>query len=241
MMSLKSIIKLTYFVGVFSVIISCSNDDDTSVNTISEQDAVEILEASLKTSSGGFNITSKNFSEALSTTITANEVCGTLYQDTYPFTHNGMYVEADYSINWFYELSCNMFNIPQIVELKTESNGSYTTQRMYSQDAAETGLTITGLSPTYSVFTYNGYLKREGQQTIVTNQLSKSINSTVGVDFIDLLVEKYNYSIVSGSAAFDIQVITNANSLSFVGTIVFEGNGIATVIVNGNSYTINLN
>jgi len=239
----KSIKTLSYLVITVFSLTSCTNDDDSIASeTLTEEEAVELVEASLQKNTGGLNETTKTYSEDLTTDITLNEVCGILYEETFPYTYNGNFITANYIIVWSYQMSCNTLNIPETAEFNATSSGVYTTRRIESNDVSQSSLSVSGLQPTSDTYLFNGNFKREGNQQITLNQNTRSVNSTVSLEITNLTVDKENYEIISGNGTVELTGSTNqGNSFSFEGSIIFNGNGSATLTINGNGYEININ
>lgn len=243
-MTITESIKTLFFLTITTFFLtSCSKDDDTITSTeITDEEAVELVEASLQKSTGGLNETTKSYSEELTTDITLNELCDTLYEETFPYTFNGNFIEAEYNIDWSYQMNCNNLNIPETVEFDATSSGTYTTQRIESNDSSQASFNISGLQPTADAYVFNGNFKRDGNQKITINQKTKSINSALSIEITDITVEKVAYEIISGNGLLNLTGTTNeGNSFSFEGSIIFNGNGAATLTLNGNTYEISLN
>ena len=57
----------------------------------------------------------------------------------------------------------------------------------------------------------------------------------------NIAVSKTTYNIVSGTASVVFNgVSSTGNQYTYDGTITFNGNNTATLVINGNTYTINL-
>lgn len=223
---------------------SCSNDDEavTTTDDLSETEAVEIVEASLQKSTGGVTETSKSFSEELTVDITLNELCNTLYEENFSFLTDGDVISATYDMNWAYELSCNNFNIPQSAVFNSNGSGEYRTERVTSNDTSTTSFNISGLQPAEDTYVFTGNFQRNGTQEIRTNIISKSVTSTLTLQITELTIHKTDYTILSGSATAILSGETGeGNSFLFEGSITFNNDNTATLIIGGNTYTINLN
>lgn len=181
------------------------------------------------------------FSEELTTNITLNELCGTLYEASFNYNYNEAPILADYAIDWSYMMACNGFNVPQMVDFEAGSVGSYSTSRINSSDVTNTAIAISGLQPSTSSLLFNGFFNREGTQSITTNLKTRSLSSKFNVYLADVLIDKSNYSISSGGGTFVLSGLSQNIPFSFNGSIVFNGNGSVTLTVNENDYEININ
>ncbi|WCO02795.1 hypothetical protein [Psychroserpens ponticola] len=229
---------------VFNLIIvtsSCSTNDDNTTKTseLSEEEAVELIESSLKKSTGGLNDNTKTFAESLTTDITINEDCSVIYNDTFVINYDESVVQASYTVDWSYEMTCNNIGISQSVEFSSSTDGNYSSQRIISNDNSTSYFEITGLQPTANSMVLNGDYERNGMQelTIVN---TRSVISNLTVDLTDIIIDKSSSSITSGTATLTLSGSSKNKSFSFEGSLVFNDDETATLIINENTYVINL-
>lgn len=238
----KSNLKVILLLITTFYLTSCSKDNQPIVfNEVTEEDAVELIEASLQKSTGGLNETTKTYSEELATDITLNESCDTAYEESFTYSYNANSIQADYLTNWSYQMTCTDLDVPQSAVFEASSTGNYTTTRIVSEDAMETSARISGLQPSSLTLIFSGSFKREGAQKITTNFNIRNLSSSLRVDFTDLIVDKSTYAIISGTGTASLTGVNQNNSFLFEGSVVFNGNGSATLTINGNSYEININ
>ena len=222
---------------------SCSENDDNTVTPetteLSEEEAVELIESSLQKSTGGFNDTSKTFSESLTTDITINEDCSVIYNDTYVVNYNESIVQASYTVDWSYEMTCNSIGIPQSVEFSSSTDGNYTTQHIISDDNSTSYFEILGLQPSSETMVLNGNYERNGMQelTIVN---TRSVTSILTLSLTDIVIDKSTSTITSGTASLTLTGTSQNASFLFEGSLIFNGNETATLIINENTYVINI-
>jgi hypothetical protein len=229
----STVIGLTIILGS-TLLTSCDKEKN---NEVTEEDAVTIIEGSLQESSAGVGKTIPNFAELLVTDFAINNNCNQTYDTTYIFNHSGAIVQADYVINWGFILNCN-FGVPNTAELNASSSGIYSTNRMTSDDNTTTNLNISGIQPSSSNLVFSGDLTREGFQTITINSNSSEITSTIALSLSNVIVNKTTYEIESGAGTALLTANNGTDSFTFSGEIIFNGGGSATLIINGNSYTI---
>ena len=111
---------------------------------------------------------------------------------------------------------------------------------MYSDDSVVSGLQVTGLAPAQAIAVLNGSYVREGYQESKVHNMNH-FSSEVTITVNNLSVNKYTQAITGGTATVVFNGVGSAGgNYSFTGSITFNGNETATLIVNGNSYTINL-
>lgn len=237
----KSKILLATMFGL--AMFSCSDDDENveTTQSITEEEAVEIVEASLAEESAGLEETTYEYAKTYEEETSLNVQCNQQVTDSYMLSHNGSLVQASYDYNWNFTITCNAANIPQSATFNSSGSGTYTTPRLESDDSSTFAATVTGLQPTSSVMTYNATYERIGTQQLTTNQTTRSINSDFNTSLVDLVVGKSDYEVDSGTGTFTLTGTTNQGDFSYDGSLVFNGDNTATVTINGNQYTIDLN
>ena len=223
-------------------LMSCSSDDVVeSPEQVTEEEAVELIEYSLQASTGGLEQTVNMYSEKLVEEITVSYDCEEVYQDSVPYTYDGLMLQADYLFEWAYDLDCNGLNIPTSVAFTSAATGSYSTNRISSLDNTNMSFSIEGLLPSEDNLTYNGNLSRTGSQEFTTNFNSKAVESTLNMNLTALIVDKENYSISSGTGFFSINILSEGMEYDFEGELVFNGDDSLSLIINGTTYLINFN
>lgn len=226
---------------------SCDKDEDEAIvfeaseSEISEEEAVEIIEASLQAETAGLTETTKSTCEELDTEEDLELSCDVLYENTYPFSYEGTVVQASYTVIRSFEVACNGANVPQTAQSTTETEGTYITTTMSSSDTTTSLLSISGLQPGATAYLVSGSYNREGTQTINLNQNRRDLSSTFNTELTNLVIDKSDYRIDSGEGTFELTTVNLNNVVTFEGSIVFNGNGEATLTLNGNTYIIVIN
>ena len=232
---------LTVFVfGLF--IVSCSDDDNNSTTqAITEQEAVVLVEASMAKESAGVEETTYEYAKTYEEETSMNVQCNQQASDSYNYSYNGSVVQATYNYSWNYTITCNGLNIPQSATFNAAGNGTYSTPRIASNDSSTFTATVTGLQPAATAMTFNATYQRTGTQELTTNQTTRSLNTDFNASLVNLVVGKTDYEVDSGTGSFTLTGTTNQGNFNYTGTIVFNGNKTATITINGNQYTIDLN
>lgn len=224
-------------------VVSCSNDDDTSEVSTQELDAVDAIESSLSTDSGGM---AKGIEEA---TVYAdqNQVysaapvfeCGQTYSTSFSDAYTGANYSYDYAINRTVQLTC-LNGLPASWAFTATYDGVYDTPKMSSDDSSDAVWTVTGLEAESANVDFDGFYSRSGTQVSkVRNQ--NTFASTLDYNLDHIKVSKTTHKIVSGSATVSFDgTVSNGNAYSYDGTITFNGNDTATLVINGNTYTLSL-
>jgi len=242
--SVKSVVMITLLSTLGFV--SCSKDDDSNDTsaTITEEEVVDVVESSLAKDSNGMSKTMET------TVVTAEEdqmlieqentLCGETTTNSFnQSATNGSY-SYNYDISTSYTLSCTIFGFPTSLNFEASTDGQYATPRVTSDDTSTLDWTVSNLSPINANVVFNGQYERNGTQVSLVRNMN-TFESTLTLNLSSVSVNKTTYEIESGTATLNFVGISSTGAqYNFTGSITFNGNGTATVIINGNSYTINL-
>ncbi|MFL3664161.1 MAG: hypothetical protein ACJ04Q_09165 [Flavobacteriales bacterium] len=222
---------------------SCKKDKEDDPIVFQDEDAVEAVESSLITQSNGITATietaaTKMAGDSLYTsTPTLN--CGETYADNFNESNSSGNYSYNYSGSRNYKLYCTPNNTPDYVEYHRTLSGVYSTPRMSSDDNAEANWVISNLDTANTTIFFNGSYQRLGTQVSkVRNQ--NTFTSTINYSLTNIEVDKTTHKILSGNASITLIVTFAGNQYNFSGNITFNGNNTATLVLNGNTYTINL-
>lgn len=224
--------------------VSCSDDDNKSTTAeISEADAVDAIDASVASSSNGMAKMASDASSLADVTDVYTDAptitCGQSYTVNFDAADSLANYSYDYSGTRTYQLDCNG-PLPSVFHYNAALNGTYDTPRMYSLDTSTTQFTITGLSVTAAAAIFNGTYVRNGYQESKVLQ-QRHFNSVLTYTLTNITVNKSNHHITGGTAAVTfVGAGSGGNSYTYSGAITFNGNSTATLVINGNTYTINL-
>lgn len=242
--SLKSVAMLTFLSTI--MLVSCSKDDDNNdtAATITEEEVVEVVESSLAKDSNGM-------SKSMETTIVTaedeqmlveqeNTLCG----ETATNSFNQSATSGDYSYNYdistSYTLTCTAFGFPSSLDFEASTDGQYQTPRMTSDDTSELDWTVSNLAPINSNVIFNGHYERNGTQVSLVRNMN-TFESNLTINMSSVVVNKATYEIESGTATMNfVGLSSTGGQYNFSGAITFNGDGTATLVINGNSHTINL-
>ena len=235
----KQFIYLLAFIVVSVAVYSCDAVEEI-INTISESEAAAIVEGALQSRSGEVLSNIEDAAEQLVQAVLSGELCDTLYQKTVNQGFEGSRLVASYSSDIEYMLTCNSFDLPETGTFSGATNTTYTMPNVAGSGNGSVTAGVTGLELTASSIVFNGSYVRTGTQEVSVSE-SKTVNSTLTVAFTDVTVSKVGKMVESGSASFSLSGSTPQGEFVYEGTIVFNGEGTATVTINGNEYTVSLN
>jgi predicted small secreted protein len=222
---------------------SCNKDDDNG-SDIQESEAVDAVSNSLSEDTNGMAKsmdTTLDYAEDQNLyTVAPNLNCGQLYTVSYAENYSSTNYTYNYSATCNYQLNCNSDGAAQSFNYEANRAGDYDTPRMSSDDNAVAQWTITNLETANVNTLFNGSYVRTGTQVSkIRNQ--NTFSSTLTYSLSNIAVSKATHRIASGSATVTFTgVSSTGNQYTYNGTITFNGDNTATLVINGNTYTINL-
>ena len=228
----KNIFKLSVFILSICILSSCSKTKE-----FTQEDAADIIEKSIEKDTYGVSEMITKFSENLVNSYSSFP-CDQ-YDTSYSFIYSGPLVNSDYQINWDYTLICGLDDL-SAAELNATTSGSYSTNRLNSNDTSNASLNVTGIEVSASSLNFNGSLSRNGNQTISINSKTRNVTSKINIELTNVSVNKSSFEIESGTGSVAISGNNGNDSFSFSGSIVFNGNGNATLTINGKTYQISV-
>jgi len=232
---MKSSMKLRTVLWVISLVFviftSCKKDENSAIEGVSEEEAVEVVQNTMSSESGGLSEqieTSTAIVAAYSTS--RNDICGLSFDTAIILTNTlGSQISYQYNFSWDWVINCNQWQIPESVAFSYNMNGWYNGPNMSAQDSANQSFQLSGLELSQDYLTYNGSYQREGlYQSKIGSQ--RSFMSKITIETINVKVNKTSYKIESGTANITVFIETSdGKTFSFDGTITFNGNDIATL------------
>ncbi len=207
---------------------------------ITAEEAVEIITSAVQNATDGLSEELSDIAQQVSGTIEDNFECGVTVDSSFTKTLSKPRLSADYQVAWEWTPTCN--DLGNMIELDFSSNetGSYEGLRSSGQESKSLTFTITGMQNLATELTFDGNTTNQGTQT-VTVQETKELNSTLNMAVTGLIVDKGDNEITSGLINFTLDVTTSGgDEANFTGSIEFHGNRDATVIINGETYEIDL-
>ncbi|MEQ6120849.1 hypothetical protein [Reichenbachiella sp. MALMAid0571] len=221
-------------------------DDENLTSVISNEEAVEIVAASLADESYGAT-SSMTTSAVLAKDVEDTESggrttsCGFSKDSTFVKTNiDGALITYDYSFSYSYEVVCTNLNTPSYIGFTIGYEGDYESTRFSSSNTGSATWKLSGLELSESKYVLNGSYTRDGSfQSKVRNQ--NATNSNLEFILTDLMINKSTYEIESGTATVNISgELEGKGSFGFTSTVVYLGNSEASVTISGETYIINL-
>lgn len=239
--ALKRLGVVTAFSFGLVLMPGCKKDKEEE-KVITTDDAADVVEYSLSSSSGGMaeqvsDGSTYAYDQGLKST--SGLECGVAFDTTVTRSHTGT-ITASFTHNRHYLLSCDAVSNPVSLQYSGSYSGSYDGPRMHSSSSGNRTWTITGLDSVSAQYVYSGSFTHNGEHVSeVRNQYT--FNSSLSTSTSNLKVDKTTKRIVGGTSSVNLTcTVSNGNSYSFSGSITFNSDNTATLTLNGNTYTIYL-
>lgn len=233
------LLKLFLVAFILSGVISCKKGALVSAN-VSMDDAAAMLSGSLSSNSYGMNNMSADVGSNALAFATNNSPCGFTKIDTFSRHSSTPSAAYAYKLSYTHKLFCNTSNLPDNITSTLTYSGYYTNAKVLLTNTGTASFVIAGLSPTALVYAINGEYKSSGTfklKSDTTNTGSASIDIVVK----NVIITKSTLVIASGTATVIITGTTaKKGDFTYNGTLTFNGTSLATMIINGTTYTINL-
>lgn len=226
------------------IVIGCDDDIETT-ETVTSDEAADMAASALAVSSAGLVLTVENSTSVTDLAVdesTGGRIAACGYSKDSVFTKSnapGSVITYTYSFEYSYSLSCSV-DEPSSLTAGMYSSGEFDGTRLASANTSTADLVVAALDDTQTTYSVNGVYSREGSfQSKVRNLNSGTNTVTFTVD--EIRVDKTTKEILSGTADLTITgTVTGKGTFVFDATITFNGNNIATLVINGTSYSVNL-
>jgi len=232
--------------------VSCKKDNSASTSVTTDQ-AADLAAGSLASDSFGLTTVSDAVAvnaQTLSSTggqsvnslgaSSVHQACGTTLTDSITNSGSDGPRTFSYTVKFVRTLNCNVDQHPDNLANNVAFHGNFDGPNLTTTGAGTAVFTIAGLTQQATNFVINGEYKRTGSfQSKVGNKTSGQ--SDIDIVATNITLAKPSRKIVSGSATISITGSTTKNgSYSYTGNIVFNGDGTATLTINGSVYGIDL-
>jgi hypothetical protein len=167
-----------------------------------------------------------------------NLECNVPFDTTFTYTISGDATGA-FTHNWNFLLNCQA-GIPVSLNVNASHEGTFSGPNIEREVNGNRQRVWTGLQPFATEFVLNGSSTRYGTRTHnfgAGNTFTWTLNRSVS----DLTIDKDTHQILGGTATLEGDlIVSNGNNYEFDATLVFNGDGTATLTINGNEYIIEL-
>lgn len=221
--------------------VACKKLGSPLGSNVSIGEAADILAGSLSSSSYGFVNLSDDATVRSQNIFDLKLTCGSTRSDTITKSSpSGAATSYLYTLGYSYTLNCNTSNLADNVTGKISYSGTFNNSHVSWSNKGTGSFTLAGLTPTATVYAFNGSILRGGSFASKTDTTNHgSINLDLEVH--NLILHKPDRSIASGTATFVLTGnVPKKGNFAFTGNVTFNGDGTATLKVNGTNYIVNL-
>lgn len=241
---MKKIPQFLLLVVLTTLLLNACNKDDINTDELTTAEAADVVSGALKLGTNGEAAYLADAGIWLTegngkTLAEAAWECSFTGDSTFVATKTLGTTAYNYNMNYVYYTTCNQLSLPTQFNVNLIATGNYENNRIVSADTTNIGFEFTDLLPPAAYYVLNGILTRSGLQT--HKIANKDFISLLVITLQNVNVSKTDYSISSGTGFITLTLNFNGNVKLYSGNLVFLGNGSANFVLNGNSYTINLN
>jgi hypothetical protein len=236
MKKIQTSIILLLIIGV----VSCKKNDSATMpataNSVSSDQFATITTGSLAANSSGLT---SNFDDITTALIVIKQGCGTTVTDSTTQSGSSNGATYNYLLKYTHTLTCNESNQQDNIQYDLKYNGHFDGPAMSSLDTGTSTFKIAGFTPHAQTYLINGEYKRSSAFTMKTGE-KVSGTSTVDIVVTSLLITKTTRMITGGGATITVTVTVPKGKSTYSAPVTFNGDGTATVTINGTKYSINL-
>ena len=241
-------LKLTFLFLALLFCFACESEDTVppSSEVLPTEDAAQIVSSSLADNSAGLNAMVSDVVRTSEASISdemesQSNACGyeidTVFSATNP---SGSASTYSYEFSYEYEIQCRDNGIPELLVVETNYEGTYDGPRMLTENTGNASLSVSGFPISESAYVVEGSYDRSGIFESRVRNMTQS-NSTIVLELSSLTYDKRLEEISSGSASLTLSgTLKSGEPYSYVGSLSFEGKGIAILTINGETYMIDL-
>ncbi len=241
---MKTLKPTQLFLGLLvTICISCDRERGFGdAAEVTEEEALEMVQTSLVSEAYGMNIQADDAS-ALDSNESSKSVvdCGVINART--MERNSLpnaTVKFTHDIDYRFSLVCEN-DVPKAYAIDFIGNGTYNSPRMESDDTITYNAVLANIASSEGPYIYNSSFIREGTQTTKIAGRTKNFDSTLSIENSNIAVDKNSRVILEGSSTFSLTgTLSTGEPFSYKGTVSFKGNGEATIVINGNTYNVQI-
>lgn len=229
----SSLAMLTLAAALFFT--SCRKNSDDIAALISDTEAAEITETAVAERTAGATLPAVEAAKLLESNLFN---CGVPDDTTFQRSQSTGPASYDHIITIGWLVNCNPLNVPQDATVDVTGAGAFNSTRWSGSRQSAGQLVLTGVAPSATAYVANGTYALAGQHTGDLRRTDPSIEVTTTLNLTNLTIRKSDYQITGGTGEVEVAATTfQGHSRTVNGTLVFHGNGTATVTVNGHAHT----
>ncbi|MGZ3755052.1 MAG: hypothetical protein ACXVAY_21370 [Mucilaginibacter sp.] len=236
------ILKLSLTVIFLSLgIAACKKPGLIATSNVSNADAAVMLSGALSSNSYGVTNISTDVSLNAATALNANQACGSTVTDTMtrrsPVGSSTSYL---YKLSYTHKLTCNIGGAADNISSNLTYSGYFNNPSLSLTNSGNVAFTVGGLTPAATSYVVNGEYKSSGTFKLRPDSTNTG-SASIDIVAKNLVVSKSTQTIVSGTATVIVTGTTfKKGDFTYNGIATFTGNYMASLMLNGSNYTINL-
>lgn len=239
--TMKKLFLSFIYAGLILSVVSCKNEE---VNSITGEEAAEIVAMSMADDGMGassFIYTSVNTSSnANDNGMLKAKAVNVIDKDTTVTYSSNPSAVISYlmTASFSYQFTVDAMNNVTASSLTYSYNGNLDAPRLSSVHTGSGNLDVSSVNT--ETCTVNGLFKRTSDVETKGVRAKQSTSQTT-IDFSNIKVNKSTEEILSGTATVNISGnLSGKGNFEYSGSIVFNGEGMATITINDSSYSVNL-
>lgn len=218
---------------------ACKKSPEEIAALISNSEAAEIIEAAVAEKMGGITQPTIDLAQMVETLLDA---CGETGDTSY--SKSKLTGVATYNCTWNMDwaVNCTQIGVPQDIAFGVDGAGAFANARWSGENTTTGDIKFTGLDLQAPELIANGSYTLVGDLTGALRKTSPNLEVTTQLTLTDLKVAKITYDITGGTGTFIITAKAKnaAESITLTGSLVFNGDGTATVKVNDHEQTFSM-
>lgn len=226
--------------GVLLALHGCGTNTLTGEGVLTESDAAALVAGAIGSGSSTSGLTSQLEEAAtfasggyLQKSGAAASSAAVLLDTIVTRSRTGLY-----SYDYWFHLVFDLLTANTLTH-RYDMRGTFDTPRLASDDSAHAELTITDL--TSPALRFNGTYTRLGTQMFKFREDNNSFSSKIVSRITDVAVEKATRKVTGGKLEMILTgEFEDGSTVDITATVTFRGNDLATVVINGKSYEVNL-
>jgi hypothetical protein len=218
---------------------ACQKSNDLSANVTNEE-AADMVAGSISYSSNGVGNISDDASFTASSPTSKHLTCGSTVTDTVARHSTVAPNPYSYKLIYSYTLTCNANNLPDNLKGNLTYSGFFGSPNISFTNTGSATFVVAGLTPTALNYVINGEYKSTGT---FKSKIDTTNTGTANIDVVisNLTLTKPARLIKSGTTTVTVTgTVPKKGNFNFIGNLVFNGDGTATLTLATSVYTINL-
>ncbi len=259
-MSFFTLFILGLLASLCLFVISCTEVENPSEALLTDDEALEIVEASLQAGAEGMASEMEDIEMVVSEEIPLESLegvdpdsgslefdlaslCGATFDTSVTISRTLSRISGSFNSAWTYGLNCSTvtfaglnFYIPLSIDVNRQSQGTIETRRLTSVDSIQASWNLSNLIS--GDYTLAGISTRNCEQ-VLTFQTAKSLETTTVLTVDSVAFDRLTYQIVSGSATMTLNSVSSeGGTYSTTVKVTFLGDAKAEIDLNGTIYEI---